>query len=240
MPMLPPVVVPQMTQMAMPKLESPMQTQQHHQQQLPEMADPDQMLFDNIGVTPDEALLVLRTYIQAGKLTHNDVMTTVVGIRQQNGELNQLMAMKTDHKPARAHKHPDAPKRFKSPYICFFSAKQDEVRQKLGPEAKFQDHGKEIGRMWRDLGDDERAFWIEQSRLDRERFEREKEVYAGPWTVDSQKSAKRRLEMSKTPQGIAIPQMAAVKQPVPKGHKTAYILFFSAHQQQVKDEMAGQ
>jgi hypothetical protein len=208
----------------------------------------DDLVFGNMGIQPAESLQVLRNLVHMGKVSNADVLSCVVMVRQHAGGMHQQAMHQQQHqqpsmpaqKPGRAHKHPDAPKRFKSPYICFFSAKQDEVRHKLGPDAKFQDHGKEIGRMWRELGDEERSFWVEQSRLDRERFEREKDQYEGPWTVESQRSTKRKGGEMMKPPGNFQPPPVVNKQPVPKGHKTAYILFFSAHQQQIKDEMAGE
>jgi len=210
----------------------------------------DDLVFGNMGIQPAESLQVLRNLVHLGKVSNADILSCVVMVRQHAGDMHQHAMQHQQHhhhqhpqavaKPGRAQKHPNAPKRFKSPYICFFSAKQDEVRQKLGPDAKFQDHGKEIGRMWRELSEEERAFWVEQSRLDRERFDREKDQYEGPWTVEAQKAQKRKGEMMMKPPGVMhhhMPPTPTAKQPVPKGHKTAYILFFSAHQQQIKDEM---
>jgi len=199
----------------------------------------EELGFAEMVISPEEAYMTLRDLIQNHEVSTDAVYAAVSRVREQPlelpplGELMDPARALEPMKHYRAHKHPDAPKRFKSPYICFFSAKQDDVRQKLGPDAKFQDHGKEIGRMWREMPDEERVFWEEQSRLDRGRFEKEKESYEGPWLVENQKKRKF-AEGGVDSMYVASSQTG---KPVPKGFKTAYICFFSAHQQQVKEDM---
>lgn len=47
---------------------------------------------------------------------------------------------------------------------------------------------KMVSQAWKALNDDERSKWIEMGRLDRERYEREKKSYKGPWKVPDVKN----------------------------------------------------
>lgn len=42
---------------------------------------------------------------------------------------------------------------------------------------------KVVSHAWKNLSDTERSYWLEIAQRDRERFEREKAVYTGPWKV---------------------------------------------------------
>jgi hypothetical protein len=45
-------------------------------------------------------------------------------------------------------KAPQAPKRFKSSYICFFMAKQPEIKEALGEKATVTEISKRSAHMW--------------------------------------------------------------------------------------------
>lgn len=45
-------------------------------------------------------------------------------------------------------KAPQAPKRFKSSYICFFMAKQPEIKEELGKNATVTEISKRSAEMW--------------------------------------------------------------------------------------------
>ena len=45
-------------------------------------------------------------------------------------------------------KAPQAPKRFKSSYICFFMAKQPEIKDELGDKATVTEISKRSAQMW--------------------------------------------------------------------------------------------
>ena len=45
-------------------------------------------------------------------------------------------------------KAPQAPKRFKSSYICFFMAKQPEIKEELGEKATVTEISKRSAEMW--------------------------------------------------------------------------------------------
>jgi hypothetical protein len=53
---------------------------------------------------------------------------------------------KRDHSTLR--KAPQAPKRFKSSYICFFMAKQPEIKDELGEKATVTEISKRSAELW--------------------------------------------------------------------------------------------
>eukprot|EP00591_Stephanopyxis_turris_P017779 CAMPEP_0195540080 /NCGR_PEP_ID=MMETSP0794_2-20130614/50387_1 /TAXON_ID=515487 /ORGANISM="Stephanopyxis turris, Strain CCMP 815" /LENGTH=915 /DNA_ID=CAMNT_0040674141 /DNA_START=365 /DNA_END=3112 /DNA_ORIENTATION=- len=93
---------------------------------------------------------------------------------------------KDDSSKKCSRKHPRAPKRFKSPYICFFMAKKDTVREEMGPDASFPEHARAVAKLWKALPvvGVERKYWEEQARKDQIRFAIESENYNGPWRVN--------------------------------------------------------
>jgi len=80
-------------------------------------------------------------------------------------------------------KAPQAPKRFKSSYICFFIAKQTEIKESLGEEANVTSISKRSAELWRSLPVEERSHWDEVAAKDKERYNAEKAAYSGPWQV---------------------------------------------------------
>eukprot|EP00978_Attheya_sp_CCMP212_P022381 scaffold66710_cov47-Attheya_sp.AAC.6 len=87
-------------------------------------------------------------------------------------------------------KAPQAPKRFKSAYMFFSTAMHPEIRTSLGSKGakeKTPVIAKLVSIEWKGLNEEERARWEEMARLDKERFEREKSTYNGPWKVPMRK-----------------------------------------------------
>eukprot|EP00522_Entomoneis_paludosa_P012355 CAMPEP_0172453622 /NCGR_PEP_ID=MMETSP1065-20121228/10852_1 /TAXON_ID=265537 /ORGANISM="Amphiprora paludosa, Strain CCMP125" /LENGTH=355 /DNA_ID=CAMNT_0013205807 /DNA_START=61 /DNA_END=1128 /DNA_ORIENTATION=- len=87
-------------------------------------------------------------------------------------------------------KAPQAPKRFKSSYICFFMAKQPEIKQILGEKATISEISKKSAEMWKNLPADERAYWDDVAAKDKERYMVEKASYTGPWQVPWKRAKK--------------------------------------------------
>lgn len=77
----------------------------------------------------------------------------------------------------------DAPKRFKSSYICFFMAKQSIIKEELGKDATVTKISKRSAELWKGLSVEERAFWDDVAFQDKKRFLLEKAQYTGPWQV---------------------------------------------------------
>jgi hypothetical protein len=78
---------------------------------------------------------------------------------------------------------PGAPKRFKSGFLFFSEHRHKEIRNGTTTKLRAADVAKVVAQSWKALNDDERAVWMEMGRVDRERFEREKAAYHGPWKV---------------------------------------------------------
>ncbi len=141
-------------------------------------------------------------------------------------------------------KAPQAPKRFKSSYICFFMAKQPEIKEELGDKATVTDISKRSAEMWwvavqkltrtflsvwwqtpshlfldiarRNLPSDERVHWDEVAAKDKQRYLVEKASYTGPWQV---------------------PYKRAKKDPsAPKRPMSAFLYFSQGRRQQIKDK----
>lgn len=95
-------------------------------------------------------------------------------------------------------KAPNAPKRFKSSYICFFMAKQPEIKEELGQHASVSAISKRSAELWKDLPAEERAHWDDVAAKDKQRYMMEKSTYTGPWQVPW-KRAKRDPSAPKRP-----------------------------------------
>jgi hypothetical protein len=80
-------------------------------------------------------------------------------------------------------KAPQAPKRFKSSYICFFMAKQPVIKAELGENANVTSISKRSAEMWKHLSPEERAHWDDVAAKDKQRYMNEKASYTGPWQV---------------------------------------------------------
>jgi len=87
-------------------------------------------------------------------------------------------------------KAPQAPKRFKSSYICFFMENQGKTKAELGPCATVSDVSKRTAELWRKLTDQERAHWNKVAARDKERFLFEQSSYTGPWRVPNKRAKK--------------------------------------------------
>lgn len=87
-------------------------------------------------------------------------------------------------------KAPQAPKRFKSSYICFFTAKQEEIKKSMSDGAKVADVSKRSSDMWRNLPPEERAYWDEVAAKDKQRYMAEKATYTGPWQIPKKRAKK--------------------------------------------------
>lgn len=90
----------------------------------------------------------------------------------------------------RVRKAPDAPKRFRSSYICFSIAKQNEIKAELGGDASMTAVSKRLAEIWKGLSKTERAHWDSVSEKDRLRYNVEKASYSGPWKVPWKRAKK--------------------------------------------------
>uniref|UniRef100_A0A7S3LGL9 HMG box domain-containing protein n=1 Tax=Amphora coffeiformis TaxID=265554 RepID=A0A7S3LGL9_9STRA len=80
-------------------------------------------------------------------------------------------------------KAPGAPKRFKSAYMFFSENMHKVIRLQENRKIRAAEVAKMVSQTWKSLSGEERAPWIEMGREDRERYEREKASYKGPWKI---------------------------------------------------------
>lgn len=155
----------------------------------------------------------------------SDVDTTSSGSQVLISQVQRASAEKQEdsrfkrRKTAKFKKHPDAPKRFRSAFIIFSQHRHKQLRAKLnaeGGEIDTMNIAGQISDEWRNLKPDAKRKWDEMARKDKERYQREKAEYAGPWKV------RTNLRKPKDPN--------SPKKPVP-----AYFAFSNERRQEVKN-----
>jgi len=87
-------------------------------------------------------------------------------------------------------KAPQAPRRFKSPYILFSIHRMAEYKKSMKDHVQVTSFSRQIAQDWKNLPEDERQKWEEGARQDKVRYNVEKELYTGPWQVPSGRSRK--------------------------------------------------
>jgi len=121
-------------------------------------------------------------------------------------------------------KAPQAPRRFKSPYIFYSTTKHKEIRAELmmhmeegGPKLNTPEVAKLVSKAWKALSKEERQKWDDLATQDRERYEKEKLAYTGPWKVPVQvtNANMRRGRYGKRPNNYSL--MFTMKQQQRKG-----------------------
>lgn len=104
-------------------------------------------------------------------------------------------------------KAPEAPRRFKSSYMFFSTAKHKEIRAELTEKGQGKLATTEVAKMvskaWKDIAKQERVKWEELARQDKARYEMEKSMYTGPWKVPA-----TRKRISKDPRAPKRPMSA--------------------------------
>mmetsp|Transcript_18450 Transcript_18450/g.26024 ORF Transcript_18450/g.26024 Transcript_18450/m.26024 type:complete len:576 (-) Transcript_18450:108-1835(-) len=114
----------------------------------------------------------------------------------------------TNSKTTKYQKAPNAPKRFKSAYMFFSTAKHKEIRSSLGTvraaTEKTTTIAKMVSKAWKELPGSQRATWEEMARLDKARYEAEKAEYKGPWKVPKPKRQHKDPNAPKRPMSAFI------------------------------------
>eukprot|EP00978_Attheya_sp_CCMP212_P034701 scaffold146798_cov62-Attheya_sp.AAC.1 len=107
-----------------------------------------------------------------------------------NHRMRNLETRKAKAAGVKFIKAPQAPKRFKSAYMFFSTAMHPDIRARLGSKGakeKTTVIAKLVSLEWKELNKEERARWEDMARLDKERFQKEKSTYNGPWKVPIRK-----------------------------------------------------
>jgi len=119
-------------------------------------------------------------------------------------------------------KAPQAPKRFKSSYILYFTAKQDQIKKELGSEASASDVARKASEMWKTVKPEERLHWETEAQKDKDRYSYEKAHYHGPWHV------------------VKNPNRRTKKDPsAPKRNPSAFLLFCQQRRPEIKAKNPG-
>ena len=139
-------------------------------------ADDDDDEDDNDVVDDDEEDAFLSHDLATHQLVATNSSTTIKKGRRKTHN------NKRDN-TGQLRKAPGAPKRFKSSYICFFMAKQTEIKAEIGEQASVAAISKRSAEMWKTLTPHQRAHWDDVALKDKQRFLVEKASYTGPWQV---------------------------------------------------------
>ena len=108
-----------------------------------------------------------------------------------NDNSNSISGTKSAIRKRRAlKKAPNAPKRFKSAYICFVMEKMDEVKKLLPQDIKVTETMKTLASMWRSLAAEERQYYERMAEVDKARYFQEMEHYRGPMQVPNKRQKK--------------------------------------------------
>jgi hypothetical protein len=120
-----------------------------------------------------------------------------------NVVLEEKSTMPTKSKNANTRKHkkgkggfrkaPQAPRRFKSPYILFSISKMAEYKSSISNKhLQVTTISRHIAQEWKLLPTTERTKWDQIAMQDKLRYNAEKQLYTGPWHVPSKRSRKVR------------------------------------------------
>mmetsp|Transcript_15656 Transcript_15656/g.22077 ORF Transcript_15656/g.22077 Transcript_15656/m.22077 type:complete len:439 (+) Transcript_15656:198-1514(+) len=119
-------------------------------------------------------------------------------------------------------KAPQAPRRFKSAYMFFSTAKHPEIRAKITQDGKTTtkttDVAKLVSKAWKNLSNEEREKWDDMARKDKERFELEKSMYTGPWKVPKRKGSDRDPNEPKRPMSSFLSYSNSIRSVTKKEH----------------------
>jgi hypothetical protein len=145
--------------------------------------------------------------------------------RKWTEECQALLEKAGESKPSRIKGSKDGPKRPKSAYLFFSSARRPEVSQTF---TKLGDVSKEIARLWAETKTSERKEYDDMAAEDKLRYETEKldTVSKGTATKNGRATAKKKTTAGKK-------KTAATKN---KRGPSAYMLFCAAHRNDVVDE----
>lgn len=130
-------------------------------------------------------------------LTHHNTQTPEdyevadrLGLTEKDENKPQAKAHKKKRNANSLRKAPQAPKRFKSSYICFFTAKQAEIKAELGGTPTVTEISRRSAEKWREISNEERAHYDGLASIDKQRYMVEKASYTGPWKVPWKRAKK--------------------------------------------------
>ena len=100
----------------------------------------------------------LNSLIQNTQASHEKLIRAVCEELGNPDKAEELCGklLSTSYSSVKKKKDPNAPKKPKSSYMKFCDVKRSEV-MKAHPEAKMGDVSKHLGKMWKELSDEEKA-----------------------------------------------------------------------------------
>lgn len=110
------------------------------------------------------------------------------------GNFSEVTSSKKQRKRKSFKKPPQAPRRFRSPYILFSVSKIAEYKAS-STNVQVTSMSRLIAKEWKALSDEERKKWDEAAREDKRRYDAETMLYRGPWQVPSQPTRKVRAAL---------------------------------------------
>lgn len=109
------------------------------------------------------------------------------GSDNENGPSAQTVSTEATRKKRLLKKAPNAPRRFKSAYICFVMEKMDDVRKSFPDDTKVTDVMKTLASMWKSASPMERQRFERQAEDDKTRYFSEMATYSGPLQVPNKR-----------------------------------------------------
>jgi hypothetical protein len=105
--------------------------------------------------------------------------------RSSSPELSEMSRKKRPLKKA-----PEAPRRFKTAYICFVMERMEDVKQSMSNDTKVTDIMKILAGMWKALSPIEKQKYERQADEDKSRYFEEMKRYTGPMQVPNKRQRK--------------------------------------------------
>lgn len=132
-------------------------------------------------------------------------------------------------------KDPNAPKRPKSSYLFFCDEMRAQVKSD-NPEFKAVDVTKELGRQWKELGEEEKKPFEKKAKKAKKNYESEMESYVRPSEEELQALADAKPKRSR--KGSKEKKESKKKDPnAPKRPSSAFIYFCKDMRQEAKDRV---
>mmetsp|Transcript_2426 Transcript_2426/g.3671 ORF Transcript_2426/g.3671 Transcript_2426/m.3671 type:complete len:549 (-) Transcript_2426:135-1781(-) len=120
---------------------------------------------------------------------------------------------------------PTVPKKPFQPYIYFSRSIRNEIKQQ-NPDFSFSDIGKEMGRLYKELSPEQKEYWNEVARKEKEAYDQAMETYLANPPVDSQQSLSDTHAAKKK----------ATDPNAPKKPRNAYLHFSNSVRESVKQQ----
>jgi len=106
----------------------------------------------------------------------------------------------------------DTPKRAKSAFLLFCQEKRVGIKEK-DPKTKFEDYGRILGQMWKNIPEDQRKKYDEKANENKQRYEEEKQDFIAKGGKVEDLGSKRKATAKKTkkdPKGVKKPLTAYI------------------------------